>query len=77
MEAIKGFQQSNETDFWVFKDAQLLLRGERLRDHGGSGGQLGGGCWVQAETGVASWVVALETGCRYILKERVKPDWPE
>ena len=23
---LNGFQQSNETDFWVFKDAQLLLR---------------------------------------------------
>ena len=43
--------------------------GERLRDHGGSGGQLGGGCQVQAETGVASWVVALETDCGYILEE--------
>ena len=34
-----------------------------------AGDQLGGGCRVQAETGVASRVVALETDGGYILEE--------
>ena len=52
-----------------FSEMPSCCCGEGLRDHGGSGDQLGGGCRVQAETGVASRVVALETDGGYILEE--------
>lgn len=65
---LKGFQWSNETDFWFFKDAQLLLWRTAQRPQWKRGPA---GRWlpVQAETGVASRAVALETDCRCILEE--------
>ena len=66
---MEGFQQSNETDFWVFKDAWLLCREwvkETTTETGSS--------WAvttrsRLEVGVASGVEAPETVLWCILKK--------
>ena len=58
-----------------FSETPSCCCGEGLRDHGGSGDQLGGGCRVQAET--VPQLAGCGTGDRWwvYFRGRVKPDW--
>ena len=58
-----------------FSETPSCCCGEGLRDHGGSGDQLGGGCRVQAET--VPQLAGCGTGDRWwvYFRGRVKQDW--